>query len=141
MKLSAKIEYAFLAMLELAMRYDRDEPVCIRDICDPHAIPSHYLVQILAQLKGAGLVFATRGTQGGYQLARPPAEISLGEVFYVMDGPRFIGDEHEDTSPVARVLHKTLQKVGDSQRSQLNGISFGELADRSRGKVEGMYYI
>jgi Rrf2 family protein len=141
MKLSAKMEYAFLAMLELALRYDRDEPVCIRDICDPHAIPAHYLVQILAQLKGAGLVFATRGTQGGYQLARPPAEISLGEVFYVMDGPRFNGDEPEETSSVARALHKALRKVGDSQRAQLNAITLGELADRARSKAEGMYYI
>ena len=53
MKVSAKTEYACLAMLELAARYGQGEPAPIREIADEHGIPSRFLVQILLQLKGA----------------------------------------------------------------------------------------
>ncbi|HEY3394892.1 MAG TPA: Rrf2 family transcriptional regulator, partial [Lacipirellulaceae bacterium] len=76
MKLSARTEYACLAMLQLAQEYDSGEPVQIRRIADEHAIPGRFLVQILLQLKGAGLVASTRGAAGGYRLARPPHEIT-----------------------------------------------------------------
>ena len=80
MTISAKVEYACVAILELAARYDSDEPVRIRDIADAHGIPSRFLVQILLQLKGAGLVQSTRGATGGYALAKPPEAISLADV-------------------------------------------------------------
>src|SRR6266436_4571983 len=86
MKVSAKTEYACLAMLELAARYGTGEPVRIRTIADEHGIPSRFLVQILLQLKGAGFVASTRGASGGYQLVKPPDEISLGEVMAVIEG-------------------------------------------------------
>ncbi len=63
MKLSAKTEYACLAVLELAARYGTGEPVRIRTIADEHGIPSRFLVQILLQLKGAGFVASTRGAR------------------------------------------------------------------------------
>ena len=65
-----------------------DAPPCaIREISDTHAIPERYLVQILLQLKGAGLVVSTRGASGGYRLARPAAKLALSEVLAVIDGP------------------------------------------------------
>src|ERR1700754_1671739 len=87
MKLSAKTEYACLAVLELAARYETAEPIRIRTIADEHGIPSRFLVQILLQLKGAGFVVSTRGASGGYQLAKPPSDITLGEVMAVIEGP------------------------------------------------------
>src|SRR5256885_3339726 len=92
MRFSAKTEYACLAVLELARAYDIGEPVRIRTIADEHSIPLRFLVQILLQLKGAGLVVSTRGAAGGYQLARPPEQISLAHVINVIDRvspPRF----------------------------------------------------
>src|SRR5207302_9373299 len=86
MKLSAKTEYACIAMLELARRYETGEPVRIREIADEHGIPPRFLVQILLQLKGAGYVASTRGASGGYQLLKAPEKISLGEVMRVNDG-------------------------------------------------------
>ena len=59
----------------------------IREIAERHGIPERYLVQILLQLKGAGLVASTRGAAGGYRLARPAASISLSEVLAAVDGP------------------------------------------------------
>src|SRR5215475_6331543 len=79
-KVSAKTEYACIAMLELSASYGAHEPVRIRKIAEEHGIPSRFLVQILLQLKGAGLVTSTRGAAGGYQLAKAPEEITLAEV-------------------------------------------------------------
>ena len=87
MKISAKAEYACLAVLALARQGPDDPPLRIREISESHGIPERYLVQILLQLKGAGLVVSTRGASGGYRLARPAAAISLGEVLTAIDGP------------------------------------------------------
>jgi len=65
MKLSAKTEYACLAMLQLAEEYSGGEPLQIRRIADEHGIPARFLVQILLQLKGGSLVISTRGAAGG----------------------------------------------------------------------------
>src|SRR5262249_35833482 len=79
MKIAAKAEYACLAILALARCQPDDPPLRIREIAEEHGIPERYLVQILLQLKGAGLVVSVRGALGGYRLARPPDRISLGE--------------------------------------------------------------
>src|SRR5258708_30878351 len=104
MRVSAKAEYACIAMFELAASYGSGEPVRIRKIAERHGIPSRFLVQILLQLKGAGYVNSTRGAAGGYELVRPPQDVSLGEVMMVIEGP----DEGPTTnaspdSPAARV--------------------------------------
>jgi Rrf2 family cysteine metabolism transcriptional repressor len=75
MKISAKAEYACLAILDLARPRPDDAPVRIREIAESNGIPERYLVQILLQLKGAGLVLSTRGAAGGYKLARPAARV------------------------------------------------------------------
>src|SRR6185312_15284737 len=85
MIVSAKTEYACIAVLELAARHASGEPVRIRDIAEAHGIPSRFLVQILLQLKSAGLVHSIRGAAGGYQLAREPEEITLLDVMTVVD--------------------------------------------------------
>ncbi len=64
MKLSAKTEYACLAMLQMAREYENAEPQQIRRIAEEQGIPARFLVQILLQLKGASLVASTRGAAG-----------------------------------------------------------------------------
>jgi Rrf2 family protein len=85
MWVSAKAEYACVAMYELAVNHGGPHPVRVKAIADNHGIPQRFLVQILLQLKGAGLVASTRGASGGYQLARPPEEITLADVINVID--------------------------------------------------------
>ncbi len=142
MKLSAKTEYACIAMLELARRYEQGEPVRIRDIADEHGIPSRFLVQILLQLKGAGYVASTRGASGGYQLVKAPAKISLGEVMNVIEG-----QENGHTaasaakSPTARVLAGIWHDIGAREQAMLRAISFAELAEKTKQTAEQMYYI
>lgn len=142
MKISAKTEYACIAMLELAERYGSGEPVRIGAIAAEHGVPSRFLVQILLQLKGAGLVASTRGASGGYQLVKPPEEISLGEVMSVMEGAEEpISSSASPDSRLANVLQTTWQEVADVERQTLLGITFADLVDRCRRRTENMYYI
>lgn len=142
-KISAKIEYACLAMAELAAAYGLSEPVPIRQMSEPHRIPPRFLVQILLQLKGAGLVKTTRGAAGGYQLARAPEAISLAEVISVMEGPggRATAMEEGAATPMARVLHATWRELAEVERQRLEEISLAEVVARARKQAENMYYI
>jgi Rrf2 family protein len=140
MKLSAKTEYACLAMLELAARFQSDEPVRVRDIADAHRIPSQFLVQILLQLKNAGLVASTRGAAGGYRLLSPPEDISLWDVVAVMEGPRETPSPSAD-SPFAAALAEAWSDIARVQQDALGTISFAELLERVKEGAEGMYYI
>src|SRR5215470_9619406 len=85
MRISAKAEYACVAMIELALNYRDPQPVRIKAIADAQGIPQRFLVQILLQLKTAGLVASVRGAAGGYQLARPPQSVTLAEVIAAID--------------------------------------------------------
>ncbi len=141
MKFSAKTEYACLAVLELARAYDQAEPVRIRTIADEHGIPSRFLVQILLQLKGAGLVNSTRGAAGGYQLSRPPDEITLGEVMDVVDGHEKLPNPNAAKNPVRRALLRAWREVAIARDEMLRDLSFAELGKRASGEMEQMYHI
>lgn len=141
MKLSAKTEYACVAMLELAAAFGSNEPVRIRKIAEQHGIPSRFLVQILLQLKGAGLVVSTRGATGGYQLAMSPEQISLGEVMAVIEGPDELpASSVSPDSRAARVLRSAWAEVNQVQHEMLDHLKFDELLGRAR-EAESMYYI
>ena len=141
MKVYAKTEYACIAVLELAHSYGRGEPVRIRDIADRHGIPSRFLVQILLQLKGAGLVQSTRGAAGGYQLAKPPDEITLFDVMTVIEGQEPVTSATTNKSPISRVLLRAWQEIDQQERETLQSITCADLADRLKGEAEQMYYI
>jgi Rrf2 family protein len=91
MRLSKRGEYGIRAMINLAMfcRSERDGSgvVQIKDIAESEHIPAKYLEQILLTLKNAGLVQSKMGIGGGYHLAKPPAEIPVGQIVRVLDGP------------------------------------------------------
>lgn len=141
MKVSAKTEYACLAMLELAAHYGSNEPVRIRAIADEHGIPSRFLVQILLQLKGAGYVASTRGASGGYQLVKPPEEISLGEVMAVIEGQDAEVSSTASKSATARVLKSAWREVARVEYDTLRSITFADLVDRIHKQHENMFYI
>ena len=145
MKISAKTEYACIAMLELSSRYGSAEPIRIRKIAERHDVPPRFLVQILLQLKGAGLVASTRGAAGGYHLLRQPDRVSLGEVMDVIEGStngngKFSSSASPD-SPAVKALAKAWQGVSDVERDMLNAITFAELLESAREQDEQMYYI
>ncbi len=86
MRLSRKSEYALLALVDLAHCF-RKERAKIMQVSERNGIPKKYLEQIFLQLKGAGFVKSIRGANGGYELAKPPEDITLAEVIRLIDGP------------------------------------------------------
>lgn len=86
MWISTKGRYGARAMLMLACRYGTG-PVPGQQIADDQGLSPKYLEALLAGLKRGGLVVAERGKNGGYVLARPPAEITLYEVLLRLEGP------------------------------------------------------
>ncbi|MAV35309.1 MAG: Rrf2 family transcriptional regulator [Planctomycetaceae bacterium] len=142
MNVSAKTEYACIAVLELALNYGSGEPVTIRAIAETHGIPSRFLVQILLQLKGAGLVGSTRGAAGGYQLIQDPQQLTLAEVMRVIEGNlRQLTNNAERTTPVSGALFDAWQEVANAEQQMLQTLSFADLVERVRGQTEKMYYI
>ncbi len=130
MKISAKAEYACLAMLELARARSDDLPVRIREIAESHEIPERYLVQILLQLKGSGLVASTRGASGGYRLVRSPDQITLGEVLAAIEGPED-GPGREPANPIARSLESVWRQASQAQKAVLDSVNLSQLLERS----------
>lgn len=142
MNISAKTEYACIAVLELAANYGAKRPMRIRDIADANGIPARFLVQILLQLKAAGIVGSTRGAAGGYQLVRPPEELTLAEVMAVSDGQseQPVSNAGKQ-APAARTLLGVWRQIAAVEREMLTSITFAELVERVRGQTENMYYI
>jgi len=87
MKITYKGDYALKAILDLSFHYESGEVVPLSDISRRQDIPVQYLEQIMLVLKGAGYVQSRRGVGGGFQLAKPPRDITLGEVVRLIDGP------------------------------------------------------
>jgi Rrf2 family protein len=129
LKFSAKAEYGCLAILALAQQRPGTGLVRVREIAETYHIPERYLVQILLQLKAAGLVQSMRGSSGGYRLARDPAQISLGEVLGLIDGPG--APPREISGPGAEALASVWQHLQALERNFLNQISMAQLVDRA----------
>ena len=86
MKLSTRGRYGVKAMFELAKSYG-ETPVSIKEISERQNISEYYLEQLFSSLRKAGLVKSIRGAQGGYVLSREPKDITIKEIFNVLEGP------------------------------------------------------
>ncbi len=129
MKISAKAEYACLAMLALAKNRQEASPLRIREIAEANQIPERYLVQILLQLKGAGLVASIRGASGGYRIARPPGEITVGAVLNAIDGPE--EPARPPSGPLATALSHVWYEVRQAQKAVLDRTSIDEVSEKT----------
>ena len=88
MKLSKRGEYALRALIDLGIAQELGQPLLqISALVEKEKLPETFLVQILVQLRGAGIIETKRGKHGGYSLARPMAEINFGQVVRLIDGP------------------------------------------------------
>ena len=137
MKLSTKGRYGLRAIIDLA-RYSETEPVSISSIAARQEISERYLEQLVALMKKAGLVKSIRGASGGYVLARPAAEISVGDVLRALEGslepvkcPAF-SHEEECMAAGGCVTKYVWQKINDSINQTVEEIHLDELVEESR---------
>ena len=100
---------------------------------------ANFLVQILIDLKSAGIVASVRGKQGGYRLAKEPADISLGSVWRAVDGAVLDSPALEDDQ-CAEVLQQAWGEVRSSVNAAADNITFDQLLE-ARNRDEEMYYI
>ena len=137
MWISRKTDYATRAVLALAIA--DGESLKSHQIAARTHIPPSFLEQIMAQLRGAGLVRSVRGPAGGYKLNHPPADISLERVVRLFQGP---------LAPIACAtrsepefcpmdpgcsLKRTWAEVRDVTRVILERTNFADLAEQANG--------
>jgi len=138
-KLSVKSDYAARAVLGLARHHPEGVALRVEDLAAEQAVPANYLVQILIELKAQGIARSVRGKEGGYLLARPPAEISLGDVLRAVHGTVFdtpaLSDP--DCPPELRRAWLRLQRT---METAADAITFQNLLEEGAEK-EKMYYI
>jgi Rrf2 family protein len=143
MWVSAKGEYACVAMFELAAHHGDLQPVRVKTIADQHGIPQRFLVQILLQLKGAGLVASTRGASGGYQLARAPEAISLLDIIRVIDPAPLARPTSlaSSTSPAVKAIRGIWQEIQAEVQRRLEELTLADLVRHTHQSSALSYQI
>ncbi len=145
MRVSARGEYAILAVLDLALRRG-DGLVPIQEIAARQAIPQRYLEQVLLALKRAGILGSRRGSAGGYHLTRPPEEISVGDVLRAVEGSEapFETQRRGGRNGGGADLAELWDEISKAVSEVVDRITFRDLASRAlarRNAAQPMYHI
>jgi Rrf2 family transcriptional regulator, cysteine metabolism repressor len=126
MRISARVRYACLALIDIAQSEMGGFPRRMREIAHAQGIPRKYLPKILLHLKAAGLVQSARGSGGGYQLALSPAKISLSHVIVAVDGRDSALNRGD--SVAARNLSEALGQIQTAYQQSLATVTIAQLA-------------
>lgn len=135
MQLSTKGRYAARAMIELAMRYNK-EPIQLNDIACAQEISVKYLEQIMAPLRTKGYVRTQKGSRGGYHLAVDPEQISLLDIIENVEGAispvecvrKDIGCDRANNC----VTRSVWQRIADAIKTELSAMTLAELAEEQK---------
>jgi Rrf2 family cysteine metabolism transcriptional repressor len=136
MNFSIKVQYGLQAAIELAKKYNAG-PVQIAEIAVSQKIPVRYLEQLLLVLKKRHLLASVRGKEGGYSLAKHPADISVLEVIEALDGPIELAKKRARKQPVIFELFEDLQ---DSIREKLKTITLEDMLFKLGRKERALIY-
>jgi len=141
MKLSTKGRYGLRALIDIAV-HSRTEPVSISSICSRQAMSVGYLEQLISKLKRDGFLDSVRGVRGGYVLAKPAEEISVGDVLRTLEG-----DLNPVDCPAARdegdgcdladscATKFVWKKINDSIKDAVDAIMLSEILEDT-GELE-----
>jgi Rrf2 family protein len=137
-RISAKVDYALRAVIELAAA----APGQIKGerLAAAQSIPHKFLENILADLRNGGLVASQRGAEGGYRLARSPAEITVADVIRVVEGPiASVRGERPDEivyEGAAVPLRDVWIELRTAMRGVLEQTTLADLVERGRRPEE-----
>lgn len=138
MKLTTKGRYGLRAVLDLAVNTE-DEAVSLSQIAERQGISMNYLEQLIAKLKKSGIVQGIRGAQGGYVLAMPPEEISVGDILRALEGdlyPVECSEINNDVTPCSNsdicVTKYVWKRISDSINDAVDGIKLSDLVAESK---------
>lgn len=139
MKISTKGRYGLTIMMELARNTD-NKPISLKSIAQTHNLSEHYLEQLAAPLKNAGLVRSVRGAYGGYMLAKKPTEISAAQIIRALEGPIQPVEAMDDEEPAKKHLW---MQIRDAVKEVLESTSLESLANykEESEEMQYMFYI
>lgn len=139
MKISTKGRYGLTIMMELAVQSGTG-PTSLKSIAEKHQLSEHYLEQLIAPLRNAGLVKSIRGAYGGYILSRNAEEITAGDIIRVLEGPISPVDFSEEDDPAKRDLWI---RIRDSIANVLDSTTLDDLINFKSDGVSDtfMFYI
>ena len=149
MKISTRGEYGLRAILDIALHY-KQGPITLKSVAERQGISEPYLEQLISGLKKAGLVSSIRGSQGGYELAREPSQIKIGDIIRVLEGPIAPVDclledlDEKGCCNIQKCATRLLwQKLRDSMIEVLDSTTLMDLVENAKGldKDGNMYYI
>ncbi len=138
MRVTRACGYAIRAVVSMAAHKGGPVPITSQLTAELRGIPKLFLLKVLNSLVQAGILYSKRGPNGGYQLARPPREITLLSIVEAVDGllrgqvPSF---PRADPRLVRR-LEKVCQKIGERTRKQLRRVRVADLVKAAEGAVE-----
>ena len=141
MNLSTRTEYGLRAVMELACNYQK-KPLPLKTIAQRQGISVKYLERIIAALKNAGIVNSTRGSLGGYELAKRPDQIKILDCFKCLEGQFVLADciaDYRSCSRFADCMVKGLWKqVNTAIENILESITLQDLidSDKKAGKFD-----
>ncbi|MEI3613293.1 cysteine metabolism transcriptional regulator CymR [Pseudogracilibacillus sp. SO30301A] len=139
MKISTKGRYGLTVMIELARKYG-EGPISLKSIADDKNLSAHYLEQLAAPLRNAGLIRSVRGAYGGYILAKEPENITAGDVIRVLEGPITPVEGIEEEEPAQQALW---MRIRDVVKDVLDTTTLKDLIvhDDTKPQKEYMFYI
>ncbi|WII39029.1 cysteine metabolism transcriptional regulator CymR [Paenibacillus thiaminolyticus] len=139
MKISTKGRYGLTIMMELARSYG-EGPTSLKSIAEKNNLSEHYLEQLIAPLRNAGLVKSIRGAYGGYILPESPEQVTAGEIIRVLEGPISPVDFTEEDDPAKRDLWL---RIRDSIAAVLDSTTLADLISYKDENVQEsyMFYI
>lgn len=146
MKVSTRGRYGTRMLLDLALHYG-EGLVLLKDVARRQEISLKYLEQIANRLRVAGLIKTSRGAKGGYELAKPPADIRLGLVIQVLEGSLSPVDCVEDDKSCPRVPFCGSRDLWAGMKKVildfLENITLEDLVQQQKAKEKqaGMYHI
>ncbi|NDG75715.1 MAG: Rrf2 family transcriptional regulator [Synechococcaceae bacterium WB8_1B_136] len=143
MAFSSKTEYGLVALIELAAVYASGGVMQVAEIAARQSIPDRYLEQMLTSLRRGGILRSIRGPKGGYQLARPPAEIVVADVVACLEGDGGGRDGSARQTPEFDVLHGLTGELEAARLTLLRGTTVQQLVERRDAllQAQAMYFI
>lgn len=143
MAFSARTDYGIVSLLELGSIHSQGGMLQVGEIAKRQAIPDRYLEQMLTTLRRAGILRSIRGPKGGYQLARPPADIRISEVIDALEGERASPPPGERNTPEYRVLISLADRLEQARRLVLETSTLQDLLDQrdKLAQAQAMYFI
>lgn len=139
MKLSTRGRYGLKAMYQLACHYG-EGPIPLNSIAEEQDLSENYLEQLVATLRKEGLLNSVRGAQGGYMLAKPPEDITVGNILRILEGNLapadcVIDEEYECAKEESCVTKLVWMRIRDSIDEVIDSITLKDMLDESEKMI------